>query len=225
LLGLIHRLIDYGTRLAATLRQPAAGPETPTADAPTAAAPSAVRTAFGTGNIALILASITRGLLRLAALETRLTRRAESGKDLGSSPTRVPTPRKPRAAQPVAVQPAGAQAAAFDIGHVPTAQEIAEDVRRRPVGAVIGDICNDLGILPGQIDRALWDELVLAMAMHGGSLARFTRTMFQRVLPLRGALATAPATRIAPPAARSALPAACPAPWPSPPVAVSPRPP
>ena len=223
LLGLIHRLIDYGTKLAATLRQPAAGPDAPTpnassANAPTAAAaPSAVRIAFGTGNIALILASITRGLLRLAALESRLTRRAASGKDLGTPPTRAPTPRQPRAAHPAAAQPA-AQAEAPDLARVLSAKEIADDIRRRPIGAVIGDICHDLGIMPGQIDRALWDELVLAMAQYGGSLARFTRTMFQRVLPVCG-LPTSPSP------ARPAPPPACPAPWPSAAVAVAPRPP
>jgi hypothetical protein len=32
------------------------------------------------------------------------------------------------------------------------------------------DICLDLGIVPGQMDRATWDELRLALAVYGGSL-------------------------------------------------------
>src|SRR5487761_2092960 len=193
LLGLIRRLIDYGTKLADALRHPAAGPN----------APTAARTAFGTGNVALILASITRGLLRATALEDRLTRRAASGKDLGSSPTSAPSPRQPRPAQPTAARPA-TQARDPGLARLPTAKDIAADISRRPIGAVIADICHDLGIVPGQIDRALWDELVLAMAQYGGSLARFHKTVFQRVFPAFGAPA-------------SATPA-WPAPWPNAPV-------
>jgi len=196
LLGLIRRLIDYGTKLADALRHPAAGPN----------APAATRIAFGTGNIALILASITRGLLRATALEDRLTRRAASGKDLGISPTSAPSPRQPRPARPATAVPEDP-----DLARLPTARDIAADIRRRPIGAVIADICHDFGIVPGQIDRALWDELVLAMVGYGGSLARFHKTMCQRVFPRVGAPA--------------APPPACPAPWPGAPVAVATRPP
>ena len=188
LLGLIRRLIDYGTKLATALRHPAAGPN----------APAATRTAFGTGNIALILASITRGLLRATALEERLTRRAASGKDLGTSPTRAPSPRKPRAAQPAAARPV-TQADAPDVARLPTAKDIAADIRRRPIGAVIADICHDLGIVPGQVDRALWDELVLAMVGYGGSIARFHKTMFQRLFPRVGEPAAPPPALPSPP--------------------------
>ena len=205
LLGLIRRLIDYGTKLATVLRQPAAGPN----------APAAVRIAFGTGNIALILASITSGLHRAAALEARLMRRAASGKDLGSSPARAPTPRQPRAAQATTARSA-TQAEDPILARLPPPKDILADIRRRPIGAVIGDICNELGIMPGQIDRALWDELVLAMAQYGGSLARFTRTMFQRVLPVRGLPGRPPPADPSP---------SFPTPWPGAPVAVSVRPP
>ena len=196
LLGLIRRLIDYGTKLAATLRQPAVGPN----------APAATRIAFGTGNVALILASITRGLLRAAALEARLTRRAASGRDFGTSPARAPTPRKPRAAQTVAAVPGDPS-----LARLPTAKDIAADISRRPIGAVIADICHDFGIVPGQVDRALWDELVLAMVGYGGSVARFHKTMLQRVFP-----------RVGEPAAR---PPAFPSPPPRAPVAVCTGPP
>jgi hypothetical protein len=51
---------------------------------------------------------------------------------------------------------------------LPTEEEIAAEVRRRPVGAVIADICRDLGIAPGRLDPAFWRELshaVIASAM------------------------------------------------------------
>jgi hypothetical protein len=46
-------------------------------------------------------------------------------------------------------------------------------VRRRPVGAVIADICRDLGILPS---HPLWRELSEAIIRLGGSLAAWSRT-------------------------------------------------
>ena len=195
LLGLVRWLIDYGTKLADTLRQPATG----------TTVPFLTRIAFGTSNIALILAHITRGLHLAAALETRLIRRAASGKDLGASPTRAPTRRKPRA------QTAATQARDPILARLPTPKDILADIRRRPIGAVIAEICHDLGIVPGHMDRALWDELVNAMAQYGGSRVRFSKAMFQRVFPARDASA-------------SPTPA-CPAPWPRAPLAVATRPP
>ncbi len=89
LLGLVRKLIDYGRELAATLHQRAA------ADL------LSVACNFGTRDIALILASITRGLLRARALEARLVRSAAR---LDAEPRRrdPPAQRKPRSGQPAA---------------------------------------------------------------------------------------------------------------------------
>ena len=54
-------------------------------------------------------------------------------------------------------------------------------VRRRPVGAVIADICRDLGIMPGQLDRAFWDELSHAIIVYGGNLAGFFPKLNRRL--------------------------------------------
>ncbi len=53
-------LIDYGKGLAGTVQQPAAATDID------------LQVSFGTRNIALMLARITRGLMLLTALETRL---------------------------------------------------------------------------------------------------------------------------------------------------------
>jgi len=53
-------------------------------------------------------------------------------------------------------------------------------VRRRPIGAVIVDICLDLGIAPGHLDRAFWDEINHAIMMYGGNLARFLGDLQER---------------------------------------------
>jgi hypothetical protein len=52
---------------------------------------------------------------------------------------------------------------------LPTADQIAAEVRRRPIGAVIADICRDLGILPS---HSLWRDVQKLIIEHGGSLVR-----------------------------------------------------
>src|SRR5271165_2576136 len=160
-LSLVRKLIDYGKQLVGTVQQRAAAPGFALFARP-----------FGTADLALILARITGGLRRAAALEARLCRRAERGQDLTPSPIRLPAPRGPRRTRQVAPpepQPAD-QAEDPRLARLPTEAEIAAEVRRRPVGAVIVDICLDLGIEPGHLDRAFWDEINHAIMMYGGSL-------------------------------------------------------
>lgn len=89
LVGLVRRLIDYGRELAATLHQRAA------ADLLTLACD------FGTRDLPLILASITRGLLRARALEARLERSA-ARLDAEPAPRDPPAQRRSRTDQPAA---------------------------------------------------------------------------------------------------------------------------
>ena len=90
-LSLLRTLVAYGKNLADTLRQHAADPHVLPCFA-------FLATTFGTGDLALILARITRGLLRAAALEARLSRRAARGQDLKPTAIRLPSQRKPSAA-------------------------------------------------------------------------------------------------------------------------------
>src|ERR1700732_3889196 len=73
LLGLVRRLIDYGRQLATTL-----GTNPPP---------------FSASDIALLLARITRGLLRPEPLEARVTR-APARLDAEPAPPRAPPPRR-----------------------------------------------------------------------------------------------------------------------------------
>ncbi len=157
-LSLVRTLIAYGQNLADTLRQHTADPHVLPCFA-------FVATIFGTGDFALILARIARGLLRAAALEARLSRRAACGQDLKPTAIRLPSQRKPSAAKPAA--PAEAPC----LARLPTPEEILAKDRRRPIGAVLVEICLDLGIVPGQMNRATWDELCLALIEYGGNLA------------------------------------------------------
>jgi hypothetical protein len=162
----VRKLIDYGRQLADTLQQRATAP---------GFAQFASR--FGTADIAAILACITNGLLRAAALEAMLCRRAERGQELTSPPMRFPEIRGPRLARQVAPSSTQPESQSTDdtqdprLARLPTADEIAAEVRSRPVGAVIADICRDLGIAPGELDRAFWEEVNLAIITYGGTYA------------------------------------------------------
>ena len=163
LLTLIRTLIDYGRQLATTLQQRTAA--TNLAD---------VTRHFGTIDIGEILARIARGLLRAAALETRLTSRLARQPAAPAAPS-APSHRQPRTARPV---DRGACPADPGLAHLPTPEDIAADVRRRPVGAVIADICRDLGIVPS---NPLWRELSLAIIENGGNLATLFKDTWKRI--------------------------------------------
>jgi hypothetical protein len=186
LLTLVRSLIDYGTRLAAALRQHGD------------AARSAVAFPFGSTDIALILARIARGLLRAEALEARIIRDAAC-LDAEPKPRQAKTHRKSPPARAATAEPD--YTADAGLACLPTPEQIAAEVRRRPIGAVIADICRDLGIMPS---HPLWTELRDLIMHHGGNLARLVKDIFDRTLgPI--------------PSARSLGPAAAPAlPFPTP---------
>jgi hypothetical protein len=176
-LGLVRKLIDYGKQIAGSLQQRAAAPDFTRFAKP-----------FGTVDLAVILARITNGLRRAAALEARLCRRAARGQDLAPTAIRPPATHGPRAARQAV--PVGArreprppsQIEDPRLARLLTDEEIAAEVRRRPIGAVIADICNDLGIAPRHLGRAFWDEIRQAITLYGGNLADFGRTLSIRWL-------------------------------------------
>lgn len=174
LFRVIRKLIDYGKEVASTLQQRASVPEF-----------YLLAGGFGTLDLARIIARITCGLQRAAALEARLREHAATGRDVEPAPTRKPSvpkpsPPKPRTAQAAAARPA-APAPDPRLACLPTAQEIAEDVRRRPIGAVIADICRDLGMTPAVVERELWHELTQVIEEYGGNLFRLCDDITRRV--------------------------------------------
>jgi hypothetical protein len=171
-ISLVRKLIDYGKQLAGTIQQRAAAPGYALFASP-----------FGTADLAVI----TSGLHRAAALEARLCCRAARGQDLALAPIRLPAIRAPRTTRqvaPPAAQPDPQPADPVDdprLARLLTEEQIAAEVRRRPIGAVIVDICCDLGIAPGLLDRAFWDEINHAIMMYGGNLARFFTNLHERL--------------------------------------------
>jgi hypothetical protein len=153
LLGLVRQLIDYGKQLAATLRN----------NPPP----------FGTSNIAQILARITRGILRAEALEARINGTA-ARLDAEPAPSRAPSHRRSPVARAAAPP---TEAGSTPELSLPTPEQIAAEVRRRPIGAVIADICRDLDIMPS---HPLWRELSHLIIRYDGNLANLVEDILDR---------------------------------------------
>ena len=134
---------------------------------------------FGTIDIARIVARIAHGLRLAAALEERLLER-------------IAHPPAPRAASvqraravPLEKPNAGeAEATAF---HLLTDAEIAAQVRRRPIGAVLADICRYLGIVPAD---PLWPDITFAVLENGSSIIDLVMNTLRRMT--QGAIAASP---------------------------------
>jgi hypothetical protein len=182
LLALVRKLIDYGRELATTVRQRV------TAD------PSFARTSFGTADLAVIVARIGRALLLAQVLEARVLNRAVA-LDKGRRPRcarSAPSPKAPASPPAGAAEPLLAQ--------LPTAEQIAAEIRRRPIGAVIAEIYLNLGIQPS---HELWLDVKEAMLEFGGSLVKLLNEIFDRTLgpiPSARSLSPPPAPAVQSPA-------------------------
>jgi hypothetical protein len=187
LLNLVRALIDYGRHLASTLQQRTSA--TNLAD---------ITRHFGILDIALILARITSGLHRAAALEAGLTSHPVR-EPAAPAALRTPSLRQPRAAPPV---DRSASVPDPRLARLPTPDEIAAEVRRRPIGAVLADICRDLGIVPS---NPLWRELSLAIIVNGGNLATLVKDTCDRVFTWLTDPPATPHPAASPPSMPSAL--------------------
>jgi hypothetical protein len=181
-LELVGWLIGYGKNLSAKLRQHAGSLNA-----------GHLTRRFGTADLTPILRRITRGLMLAAALHQRLSQRAARGRDLTPSLPLLPWPRQPQTPRP-RPQQARPQPAP-DVVTLPTPREIAALLRRKPVGAVIADICRDLAIVPGSVPTALWDELSAAIVIYGGSLSRYRADMSHPLRVLASPCARDPAAQ------------------------------
>jgi hypothetical protein len=163
LLGIVRRLIDYGRQLAGTLQQN-----------PTAFEPHAFQHKFGTADITLILRRIARGILLAVALEAKLLVRVDRP-ERSPAPTSDPAPDAEPQIRPKRLNrpKPGAWRDAADaalLDRLPTAEEIAARMLRRPIGAVILDIFRDLGILAAD-PPWLWRQMSPDILVSGGNVA------------------------------------------------------
>ena len=158
---LLRWIVGYGQQLASALRQGTAGGDF-----------SDVFRRYRTSDLKLILARIQRGLMLAAGLEDRLVKRAATGRDLTPAPVRYPQPRTRREGETHRHRaPRKTNLIDLPLDRLPTAEQIAEELRRRPVGAVLVDICRDLGILPGDLPPDLRQALETMVIRYGGSIS------------------------------------------------------
>lgn len=144
--------------------------------------PSRLLFRFQTDMIALIVARVQRGLMIAAALEKRLLR---GGHMLGLTRPNLgiaqPDQRDtPHPSNPTRRRKARYDAAADDAAlllGLPSAEDIAERLRRQPIGAVLVDLCLDLGI---NCTHPLWRDLHAAILCHGGNMAHLMDAWGQR---------------------------------------------
>jgi hypothetical protein len=183
LLRTVRIMLGFGRHLAETAAQRSASTDF-----------NAVAACFGTGRLGAILAHLQRGILRAVALERMLLARAASGRDIGfiaprERPTAAPAapedapggrpgeaPAAPkRAARPS--RPAGWNNPEL---YMPTLAELEAQVRRRPLGRTLVEICLDLAVVPGFCDGSFWNELFDAIRFYGGSIATLMQEKVRR---------------------------------------------
>jgi hypothetical protein len=170
-LHVVRVLLRYGRQLDETLPTKADHPRF-----------STLAAGFGTHDVRRILAHIQRGILRAMMLERYLLARAAQDRDI--EPIHPPEPAEPaeidaldlKLRPPSQPRPKPAQKADPDDPlhfSIPTLKELESQVRRRPVGRTIAEICMDLGVTPSACDGATWDEILQVLTHFGANLAQF----------------------------------------------------
>jgi hypothetical protein len=178
LLHTVRILLGHGRHLAETAEHRSASTDF-----------NAIAVCFGTGRLHAILAHLQRGILRAMALERVLLARAARGRDISFAAPREratatpAAPADPPAEQRAAVQPAEAHAALKATArpsrpagwnnpelYIPTMEEFEAQVRRRPIGRTLVEICLDLAVVPGFCTGQFWITLFDSIRLHGGSI-------------------------------------------------------
>jgi hypothetical protein len=132
--------------------------------------------AFGTLNVAIIVKRLLRGIKLALALQTRVAANANRIDNPPRPSVRSegkPGPRPPRKRKPTE-----AQDNAGLLARLPTDAEIAAMLRHRTIGAVLADICADLGI---NLPHPLWQEVKFLIVIHGGQQVPVIARTFERI--------------------------------------------
>jgi len=120
--------------------------------------------------IEALIIRIARGLKRALALRDMLQQRAATGCDI------EPVQRRPSG-------PGGRSSPDREtdkpphVERLPSAAEIAAELEHRPIGAIVADICHDIGIVPSDLTREQWHALQAVISTYGGSQAKLWPAM------------------------------------------------
>ena len=162
-LVLVRILLEYGRHLTETLEHRAA-----------ARSFSVIAQFFGTARLPAILARLSHGILRAMALESVLLARAARGRDLVIFQPRFRAERPAAAPQPAAEQtPPKPRPVRAELPEYPTLEQLQADIRRRPIGHAMADICRDLGVSSSLCDGRFWTSLYCAIAWYRGNFAKY----------------------------------------------------
>ena len=171
ILSVVRVLLGYGRQLDQNIPDHATHPRF-----------STLAAGFGTHDVRRILGHIQRGILRAMMLERYLLARAAQGRDI--EPERPAEPAEPAEIEalelklraPSQPRPKPEQKTDPDDPlhfSIPTLKELESQIRRRPVGHTIADICMDLGVTAAFCDGETWDEILHALMQFGANLAEF----------------------------------------------------
>ena len=183
LLHTVRVLLGYGRHLAETATHRSTGTDF-----------NAIAACFGTGRLHAILAHLQRGILRATALRRVLLERAASGRDISffaprerggvpsaepdaaptAQPAEAPVPPKP-AARPS--RPPGWNEPEL---YMPTLKDFEAQVRRRPLGRTLVEICLDLAVVPGFCTGSFWNELFEGIRYYGGNVGTLMQEKSRR---------------------------------------------
>jgi hypothetical protein len=163
-LAILRILLAYGSHLQATLEHRA-----------TARSFSTIAQFFGTACVPAILARLSRGILRAMALERVLLARAARGRDLVASGPRWPTQRVAQPALQAAEPPPPPKPRPVraELPEFPTLEQLETEIRRRPIGHAIADICRDLGVSPCLCEGSFWNALYDAITWYRGNFHKY----------------------------------------------------
>lgn len=181
-LNVLATLIIHARYFAATAKTRVEIPEFATAAA-----------VFGTYDLMTIRFRVQRGIARALALRDYLLARNARGHNLRFSwPPYLelkPHHRRPAkpAAQPRAPRRRRSRPDPALLGpddprayYMPTPDEFAADVRRRPVGRTMSYILMDIGLVPGFCGGDVWNDVLKIVRRYGGSIHPMYRVREQR---------------------------------------------
>ena len=180
LLYVVSTLLGHVRHLAVTIQRRAAMP-----------AFSLFATLFGAARLPVILAHLHRGVLRAAAPESLLSKRAAPGRGVEVAPLRARA--APSAAGAIANtdlmdEPLDEQIrqltaerakhdAPADTDHLPKLEQIETEVHLRPISCTVADMRRDLGVVPGLCTHAFRDAVMEAIAFNESSAADLSNNM------------------------------------------------
>ena len=171
-LVIVRILIAYGRHIADTLEHRAAQRSF-----------AVIAQFFGTTRLPDIIARLARGIMRAVALERMLMARAARGREIVPSEPRWqqrPPPAPPGEQQQQ--KPPAQRRKRQPLPENPSMEQLEAQVRRRPIGRTIADICRDLGVSPSLCEGWFSTALCKTIRWYRGAFHTYYLAIINREL-------------------------------------------